>query len=221
MVLQLSELPAGVSYNQLVCAATMVVPHTCRGLSPAPALEEVRTPLGFPCASASMSVLLGPTYDVIDGIVIRSQPSEAVALADHTPSLAAAPVHAATPLAVTPVASVSVLPCSTVQLPMQVEDTTSTLPSFAEETTSTTTIPSSASALIPSAKKGMTGPQMASLLQVKFDTGGKRCAHAQPCHARHSPHTTSSVHCAAHTQPSLYSRASAGSCTQHTLCHRL
>ena len=129
-------------------------------VSPAPAGEEVRTPLSFPLPR--------------------------------------------------PRATVSVLPCSTVQLPVQVEDTTST-----------TTIPSSASALIPSAKKGMTGPQMAALQQVKFDTGVKRCAHAQPRHAQHSPHTTSGVHCTAHTRPSPYSRASAGSCMQHNLCHRL
>ena len=49
-----------------------------------------------------------------------------------------------------------------------------------DDSNSTSTYPSSASALIPSAKKGLTGPQLASVLQVKYDTGGKRCADAQP-----------------------------------------
>ena len=125
LVLQLSELPSGISKRDLVCAATMVVPHTCRRLPPAPAEDEVCTSLSFPPSAPARN------------------------------HLGLAGLDRATPV--------------------QVEDTTST-----------TTIPSSASALIPSARKGMTGPQMASLLQVKFDTGGRRCVHAQH-HPAHGP----------------------------------
>ena len=45
-----------------------------------------------------------------------------------------------------------------------------------DDTQSCTTVPSSASALLPSAKKWMTGPQLASILQPKFDKAGKKCA---------------------------------------------
>ena len=35
--------------------------------------------------------------------------------------------------------------------------------------------------IVPSAQKGLAGPQLASVLQVKYDTtGGKRCANARP-----------------------------------------
>ena len=45
-----------------------------------------------------------------------------------------------------------------------------------DETQSCSTVPSSASAMFPSARKGMTGPQIAAVLASKFDQGGKRCA---------------------------------------------
>ena len=50
---------------------------------------------------------------------------------------------------------------------------------------SCSTSPSSASVLMPSARKGLTGPQLASVLQSQFDKDGKfdkegrRCAAAQ------------------------------------------
>ena len=117
--------PASASATSSARPQSMVVPHTCRRLPPAPAEDEVCTSLSFPPSAPARN------------------------------HLGLAGLDRATPV--------------------QVEDTTST-----------TTIPSSASALIPSARKGMTGPQMASLLQVKFDTGGRRCVHAQH-HPAHGP----------------------------------
>ena len=44
--------------------------------------------------------------------------------------------------------------------------------------------------IVPSAQKGLAGPQLASVLQVKYDTtGGKRCAAAQS-RTQGSPFTT-------------------------------
>ena len=48
------------------------------------------------------------------------------------------------------------------------------------EATSTGTVSYPSSALFPSAMKGLTGPQIASALQVRFDLGGKRCARTAP-----------------------------------------
>ena len=61
LVLKLSELPDGVHKNQIVCAATLVVPHTCRDQTPARSEEEVRTSLTSlglitprPCSTVSL-----------------------------------------------------------------------------------------------------------------------------------------------------------------------
>ena len=67
----------------------------------------------------------------------------------------------------------------------------------AEVSQSCSTFPSSASVLMPSARKGLTGPQLESVLQSKFDKDGKfdkegrRCAAAQS-HTLRSPFTNHS-----------------------------
>ena len=71
------------------------------------------------------------------------------------------------------------------------------LGSISEGSQSCSTFPSSASVLMPSARKGLTGPQLASVLQSefdkdgKFDKEGKRCAAAQS-HTLRSPFTNHS-----------------------------
>ena len=49
IVLKLSELPHGVSTNQVVCAATMVVAHTCRAFATADDVRALLTSFKHPC----------------------------------------------------------------------------------------------------------------------------------------------------------------------------
>ena len=135
LVFQLSELPTGVVKDQVVLAATMVVPHTCGAIA----------------TGASVGEDIAGEAEGGDG-------EDAVR---------------ALPTSVTHTCLGTTFPNPNPN-PKQVEDTNSSV-----------TYPSSAAGLDPSSRRGLTGPQLADMLQVKYDTsGGKRCAIARagPAH---------------------------------------
>ena len=120
LVLNLAQLPAGVTKLQKVTAVTLVVPHTCRDPPP-----------GVPA----------PDPDVQD---VRASPSLTIGDTQSHPFL----THRT-----------------------QVEDLQSH-----------STMPSSASALLPSARKGMTGAHPHAHTST--------CTSTRPCHRTSRPHPT-------------------------------